>query len=285
MRRCLRCGGNAISASWRCSDCGAAPVLWDGIQCFAPELAAEEDGFDPATFEALSGLQERSFWYRSRNRLFAWALLADFPRARNLLEIGCGTGFVLKGFNEAAPRLSLTGSEVQTAGLAFARNRVDVTLQQFDARDIPYEEEFDVIGAFDVIEHIDEDEEVLAQMREAVRPGGGVMVTVPQHPWLWSEFDAMVHHKRRYTRRELVDKVQRAGFTVRRVTSFMTTLLPALAVRRLRPRRNTPEIGRELTIPALNGMFDRLVSLELALIRRGVSLPAGGSLFVTAVRM
>ena len=76
-----------------------------------------------------------------------------------------------------------------------------------DARRIPYEAEFDVIGAFDVIEHIYEDAAVLQQMHRAVRPGGGIIVTVPQHRFLWSKQDEFSCHFRRYTRGELMSKV------------------------------------------------------------------------------
>lgn len=54
----------------------------------------------------------------------------------------------------------------------------------------PFRKEFDTIGVFDVLEHVHEDEQILAQMHRAVHPdGGGIMLTVPQHPWLWSPTD------------------------------------------------------------------------------------------------
>ena len=78
-----------------------------------------------------------------------------------------------------------------------------------DARRIPFEREFDVVGAFDVLEHIVEDEDVLGQMFKATRPGGGLLVTVPQHPFLWSASDEHAMHQRRYSRAELRRKVER----------------------------------------------------------------------------
>ncbi len=75
---------------------------------------------------------------------------------------------------------------------------------QFDACAIPYKAEFDVIGAFDVIEHIEEDTAALTQMYQALKPGGGLLITVPQHRFLWSAVDEMSYHKRRYHRNELI---------------------------------------------------------------------------------
>jgi SAM-dependent methyltransferase len=284
---CLTCDSRFRSEGWTCPECGAKPEAPDGIPRFAPELAESDEGFDPAAFKVLAALEEQSFWFRSRNRLITWALSTDFPTARNFLEVGCGTGYVLRGLSEAAPQLELTGSELHPAGLALARRRVAARLHQMDARRIPYEEAFDVIGAFDVLEHITEDEQVLAQMQQAVRPGGGIMLTVPQHRWLWSKIDERARHARRYRRSDLVGKVRRSGFSIRRVTSFVTLLLPTMAVARLLPRRQGSQLDRrtELTCtPAVNSLFERVMSFELRLIRRGLSLPWGGSLLLTAVR-
>src|SRR5690606_22871969 len=115
------------------------------------------------------------------------------------LEIGCGTGFVLSGVADAFPAVRLFGSEIFTAGLEFAaRRQPSVNFMQMDARSLPFLDEFDVIGAFDVLEHIVEDGQVLAQMREALKPNGIILLTVPQHEWLWSPVDEFACHVRRY---------------------------------------------------------------------------------------
>ncbi len=160
-----------------------------------------------------------------------------------------------------------------------------VPLLQVDARDIPYVEEFDVLGAFDVLEHIDEDEAVLRAMCEALRPGGGLLLTVPQHPFLWSAVDDWSRHRRRYTRADLLGKLAAAGFQAIRATSFSTLLLPAILLARARPLPAEFDPCFELRIhPALNTLFGGLASIERALIRLGCSFPAGGSLFVVARR-
>lgn len=100
----------------------------------------------------------------------------------------------------------------------------------------PYRAEFDAIGAFDVIEHIDDDEEVMTSAHAALRPRGLFVVTVPQHAWLWSSTDKHAHHKRRYSRRELLTKLQRHGFALRFCTSFVFALLPLMYLSRLAKR-------------------------------------------------
>ena len=198
------------------------------------------------------------------------------------MELGTGAGGVLLEIGRRHPALRLVGSELLVRGLHEARRRLPgVELLQLDARRIPFTSEFDVIGAFDVIEHIDDDEAVLGQMRAALVNGGGIVVTVPQHPWLWSAFDEFSGHRRRYTRRELVAKLTAAGFDVVRVTSFTSFLLPLLVASR--QRRRKIDLARELAVPAtLNRALLRIGALERAVIHAGASLPLGGSVTVTA---
>jgi SAM-dependent methyltransferase len=185
----------------------------NGYLSFAPEQARSSEGFQPHHFAELAQAEAGNFWFRSRNRLIIWALQRFFPKARNFLEIGCGTGFVLAGLAEANPNLEMSGSEIYSTGLGYAADRVKcAALFQMDARDIPFESEFDVIGAFDVLEHIEEDEAVLEQVFRAVTPGGGIMLTAPQHRFLWSQQDEYACHVRRYEAKELSNKVEKAGF-------------------------------------------------------------------------
>src|SRR4029077_3610296 len=145
-----------------------------------------------------------------------------FSYAQTFLEVGCGTGFVLTGVRRQFPSVQVAGTDIFTEGLAFARQRLPcVELFQMDARRIPFEAEFDVIGAFDVLEHIEEDEQALGELFRCCRPGGGIVITVPQHRFLWSAADEYAYHKRRYSRRELISKVRMAGFEILRVTSFV----------------------------------------------------------------
>jgi SAM-dependent methyltransferase len=244
--------------------------------------------YDAALFEALAAVEPESFWFRARNRLVVSTLRRHFPDARSLLELGCGTGFVLEALRAAFPDWRLVGSELYEEGLGVARARLGggVELVQADARSLPFRDEFDVVGAFDVLEHVEEDADVLREMWLAARSGGGIVVLVPQHPRLWSAMDDVAHHVRRYRRRELVAKVRAAGFRVEQATSFVSTLLPAMIVsrvaRRLSPKPYDPVA--ELRPGALNGVFERVLDGERRLIERGVSLPVGGSLLVVARR-
>jgi SAM-dependent methyltransferase len=288
MKFCISCEKTFQSQSWRCPQCSYEPERIDGSFAFAPELARAGEGFEPEYFARLADQEAGNFWFRARNRLLIWALERYFPDAQNLLEIGCGTGFVLSGFKVAFPKLILSGSEVFSEGLGFAAARLPgVELFQMDARRIPFREEFDLIGAFDVLEHIEQDELVLSQMYEATRKGGGILVTVPQHRFLWSAADEFARHVRRYKASELIEKVSQAGFQVLRVTSFVSLLLPLLMLSRIKQRRFNKEFDpdAELAVSTpVNLSLEKILAVERTMIRAGLSLPAGGSLLLVARR-
>ena len=241
--------------------------------------------FDPEHFPRLFALEERSFWFRGRSNLIEWALARYFPEARDLLEVGCGTGYVLDRLRRAFPSLALSGSELFAEGLACARARLGeaVPLRQADATDLGLQQAFDMVGAFDVIEHIEDDRRVLANLHAALRPGGGLLLTVPQHAWLWSATDVAAHHRRRYARKDLHARLHEAGFEVLRMTSFVTLLLPAMLLARRRQREGMAEVEAELDLPApLNAIGGATLAIEAFLIRLGLDLPVGGSLLAVA---
>jgi SAM-dependent methyltransferase len=246
---------------------------------------SERASYDPNHFARLFEREARSFWFRGRSDLIEWTLSRYFPAARDVLEIGCGTGYVLDRLHRAFPQLALSGTEFFEEGLAFARERLGnaVSLGQADATRLALSEAFDVIGAFDVIEHIEDDARVLANLYAALRPGGGVILTVPQHAWLWSATDVAACHVRRYSRHELHEKLAAAGFEVLRMTSFTSLLLPAMWLARLRKREGMDEVEAELDLPPFANAIGYAASqLENGMIRAGIDLPAGGSLLAVA---
>jgi SAM-dependent methyltransferase len=285
VKRCVRCESVFDSASWRCPTCGYEPAKGDFLR-FADNGGG--GSFPSSSFELLARLEQRSFWFRARNEIVLAAIRRHFPDPATFFELGCGTGFVLRAIHHAFPHAELVAGEKAADGLKVARSRVpEATLLQLDGRRLPYRDEFDVVGAFDVVEHVDDDEQLLEELGAALRRGGGMVITVPQHPWLWSAADDFGGHRRRYTRHELVAKLQRRRLEVVYVTSFMTLLLPIMAASRLRQRDlETFDPEAELRLPpGVDRAFARMVSIERLAIGRGISLPVGGSLLAVARRV
>jgi len=288
MKLCLACEKQFNGGSWECPSCGYSPGIGSGHWIFAPEMTERRHGFDPAHFGILAKIEETHWWFLSRRALILWVLRRYFSPLKNFFEIGCGTGFILSGIQEAIPDLSLSGSDLFIEGFAYAGKRLSrASLFQMDARRIPFREEFDVIGAFDVLEHVEEDEEVLSQLFKAVKRGGGIIVTVPQHPFLWSTQDRYSFHKRRYTRKELIRKVEKAGFTNLWWTSFVSLLMPMMFLSRLaRSRKDEFDVFEEFRIErSLNRVLLNIMSAEFLMIRKGLSLPVGGSLLLVAIKV
>jgi SAM-dependent methyltransferase len=261
--------------------------MTNGFYIHAPEFYQDKGGYNAAYFSELAQLEEINFWFRARNELILWALKQFGPGFQSLFEIGCGTGFVLWGINKMFHGKRLFGSDVYIEGLTFAAKRLpNATFMQMDARQIPYFEEFDVVAAFDVLEHIDEDEYVLSAIHEALKPAGLLLVTVPQHMWLWSRIDESACHVRRYTANDLIDKIQRNGFRILHTTSFVTTLLPLMIASRVRQQYTSPgnyDAMAELKLhPDLNNLLYQLLSMEISIITKGVNLPMGGSRLAVA---
>ncbi len=235
-------------------------------------------------FDYLATQEARHWWFRARNKILVWVLRSIDRDCVDFLEVGCGTGYVMSGIAAAFPSWNLEASEYFEDGLFFARQRVQrCHFRQLDAKSMAEAEAYDCIGSFDVLEHIDGDELVLANFFRALRHGGHLLLSVPQHPWLWSVADDYAHHQRRYTVSELDRKVRRAGFKIKYTTSFVSLLLPLMALQRLVAQSKEYSLEDEFKIgPLFNSALYSIMHLEFCLLRLGFRFPAGGSLLLLA---
>lgn len=285
MKICLECSARFSAPDLHCQDCGYAPPVVDGFTCLAPALINDEEGFDERIFECFAGINKNHFILSYRNRLVIAAIRKYFMDAALILEAGCGTGMVLDAIVRAFPEKTIHASEVSLSGLQATRRTVNgpnLKLFQMDARQIPFDGEYDMVGMFDVLEHIEDDRGVMKNVHRSLSPNGGLLITVPQHPSLWGPADEAVHHKRRYTRPEMVDKLTTAGFRVLRMTSYNFFLLPAMMVNRYIQKDNY-DITKEWELnPAVNAALLAVSRIENLLIDLGLDFPLGGSLFCVA---
>lgn len=247
-------------------------------------MSTDHPPFPSASFARLAEAESGHWWFRARNSLLLWVLRSKIKPFRSFLEVGCGTGYVLAGVRKAYPAAELFGAEFFEEGLVFARERIpSASFRQLDATVMDETDRYDVIGAFDVIEHILQDEKVLENLARAIKPGGSLMLTVPQHRWLWSAVDEQACHVRRYSRSELVEKVRRAGLNTDYVTSFVTILVPLMWLVRRSSIRDNCDPMSEFHIPRwLNYGMEAIMSFELLLLKLGLRLPIGGSLLLVA---
>lgn len=240
-------------------------------------------GFNPESYEVLFSKEEKSFWFRSRNKLIILLMKKYFPNFTSFMEVGCGTGYVLNGIKKAFPNRVYFGTELYEEGLLYARLRLpNVEFEQFDVVKMNLNRTFDVVGAFDVLEHISEDEIALMNISKAIgNSHGGVILTVPQHAFLWSDTDVSACHVRRYSKKELVSKLEATGFECLCVTGFVSLLMPAMWL----SRKGNKKTNDGLSINSvLDITFEMIMAIERCLIRCGVRFPFGGSLIAIGVK-
>jgi SAM-dependent methyltransferase len=148
-----------------------------------------------------------------------------------------------------------------------------------------FEAAFDLVAAFDVIEHVDQDQASLAALGQLLKPGGRLIATVPANQWMWSDHDVRHHHKRRYTLEGFRAVVQGAGLEVRKSSYFNSLLFPAIGAVRLAKIAAHAHGGDDEAMPgpALNRALHTVFAAEKPILR-GVDLPFGVSILVIAQR-
>ncbi|MEO8609026.1 MAG: class I SAM-dependent methyltransferase [Chloroflexota bacterium] len=259
-----------------------------------------DKSYDQSHFPDLFAAEDRHFWFQTRNKVIstlAQQLMADYPAGYRFLEIGCGNGNVLKELERVATNGTVIGIDLFAEGLRFARLRVSAPLVQADIFNTPFKVAFEMVGMFDVLEHLQNDVDVLAQVRTMLAPGGALMLTVPAFKSLWSYADRNANHKRRYERADLEQKLTQAGFQVDFVSYYMMSVFPLvwvgrkLANRALRLSDNPHELERsmfrnELKIrPGMNQIMYQAVAQEIPFLARRRNLPFGTSLIAIARRI
>ncbi len=289
---CPACRGEVAEARGgaACRGCGAVYPEDDGtLRLVAGRRGVP--GFDPHFFATLRAVEDRHFWFVGRRQVVLSALRRAVPRlgARRLFDVGCGSGGLLAFL--ARSGVAVAGAcDVYPESLRLVRERLDVPLVQVDeGRLLPLGGGYDLLGMFDVLEHVDDDVGTLRGLRESLVPGGALVLTVPAHPWLFDEMDRIAFHRRRYRRADLRGALEAAGFEVRLLTHFMSPLVPALALMRPLQRllqRGTSHERRRTefrVVPGLNGLLRGVLAVERAAL--GVyPLPFGSSIVAVAAR-
>ena len=243
-------------------------------------------GFEPSNFTSLYELESENFWFVVRNEFIKWSILKYKPNPASVLEIGCGTGFVTSMLRSELPDANILASELHDEALTFARNRVSgVEFITLNALELGFDKEFELVGAFDVLEHIDDDVEVIKNVYTALEKNGIFVLTVPQHKWLWSAADVHAKHARRYDPNELESKLRRVGFSIEYTTSFVFVLLPIMSLSRLLSKKSGVNYSIEKELKS-SFLVDRvlrvLLRFDLLLAKLGANLPVGGSRLIVA---
>lgn len=246
---------------------------------------------NPGEYERMYRLEDTYWWFVGRHRLVEGLIRARYGRsevgkaALNILDVGCGTGAM-------SARLVKWGSVVSmdfsSLALQFSRRRGLNHLLGADAMRLPLaSSRFDLITVMDVLEHLPDDQAALCEFFRVLKPGGRVIATVPAYQHLWSEHDLALMHHRRYTRDQLGDRFQKAGFRLEKLSHTMTALYPVVALQRRlnasHPPHDPPQAAMPLFPASINSLLTGIFGMENVLARN-VDLPFGVTIMCVATK-
>ena len=240
-------------------------------------------------FRLLDEIEEDHWWFQGRRMILRSLLGRHRPAssgpASRLLDLGCGTGGILRDRTEG---MQCFGSDRSSLALEICRSKGFGRLVRADLVDVPFAADaFDLVLALDVIEHLEDDVGFLRQAARLCRPGGRLIVAVPAFPSLWSEHDETFEHHRRYRAASLRRAVEAAGMEIERITHTNTFIFPVAAFWRVvvgRLRRGGGRGHDFFPVPRLlNTALAALYRLEAWWLRRG-DFPFGLSIVAVAHR-
>jgi len=226
------------------------------------------------------------WWYRARSELLRVALGHYVGRPRRTLDVGSADGPSVGWLPADGHKVSL---DIDPRGLQ--RGGVCGSVH-----DLPFREEaFDLVTAFDVIEHCAPELQAMGELRRVLAPGGRLLASVPAYQWAWTQFDVDNGHHRRYTRKRVVAAFEDSGFQVNRVTYAFTSVFPFFAGERLARKARQLAQGPTSTGPAdvvgVPHVAAPVEKLLLALTRvdqrllASRDLPFGSSVFIAATKL
>lgn len=237
-------------------------------------------------YESLANREEFYFWHVGRRELLAAALKKYLPRpdSNRILDIGCGTGgdmLLLRSFGR------VVGLDSSQEALRLSAAKGFDSLVLGSAEKLPFASgSFELVVALDALEHLDDDRAAAREAYRVLAPRGVFLVTVPAYPWLWSQHDRALHHKRRYLKRGLVRVLEDAGFCIRYGSYFVMLGAVANGLRKFRDklfrrREEEPRVYDVVYPPFLNSALIWELRLEKMLVRL-CPLPFGSSVAAVA---
>jgi SAM-dependent methyltransferase len=245
---------------------------------------------DRAAYESFAKNERDHFWFIGRRAIFFDVIRRHMRGQKNpgvVFDLGCGVGGMLGPLSYYG---RIIGMDIDRDGLAFCRDRGFKHVFVGRGHKLPLKSEsIDLIGAFDVLEHIPEEKETIAECFRLLKPGGKLFLSGPAYRFLYTHQDKMVHHQRRYTIGDLKRKFRAAGFEIEKASYINFFLFPlifcALMVKKVReklspPRDDETRFNTEVPLPGpLNALFAFIFSFE-RFILRFMSVPVGHSLIL-----
>ncbi|MBI4678734.1 MAG: class I SAM-dependent methyltransferase [Elusimicrobia bacterium] len=231
---------------------------------------------------------EDHHWWCVGRRDMILRLLKGTAGDVGILDVGCSGGALIRSLRENG-HSCVTGIDIDPKAIEACRSRGVDAVHVADARDTDFQSRrFGVVVASDVLEHVHDEDEALAEWHRVLTPGGKLIVFVPAFAFLWSSHDSLNHHRRRYSRRHLVSALERNRFVVERVSYWNFAFFPpagaARAVQRALSMEPVARARYQLvsSSASANRALAWLLRIENGVLSLGVDFPFGISLFAVA---
>ena len=230
-------------------------------------------------YERMAELDSDHWWFVARRDILENLIerVVRPPKDARILEIGCGTGHNLAMLSKFG-RVEATEMDKSARALAsqrLGRDVMDAALPDLTAWPTDH---FDLVALLDVLEHVPDDRSALAAIRDRLKPGGKLLVTVPANKWMWSAHDLAHHHHRRYAKDELRRAARECDYEVDLLSPFNSLLFPLIAAVRAAGKLTGRETADDAMPPkTVNSALKSVFGLEAGLIGR-LPLPFGVSL-------
>jgi len=236
-----------------------------------------------AEYATMFRVEETHWWYSALHRLIFQALAAELPdwRKKRVLDVGCGTGAILKQLGNPEKNV---GIDLAPEAISFCRERGLNNVRQGDICALPFADaSFDAVICSSVLYHqwVGDVEGAVREMHRVLRPSGVLLINVPAFPFLHSAHDEAVMTARRFRKWEIRQLLQKQNFEIRRLTYWTTFLFPLAVVART---LGGSKMGRDFDTEEASfpqRMFSKIMALERNLLRK-ISLPFGVALLAVA---
>ena len=236
------------------------------------------------TYAIMNRVEDSHWWFVGRRAILESFLRGIIEKIKiqnpKILDVGCGTGAnleMLAQFGESE------GVDISDDALEFCK-RKGLKVHKGLAETLPFaDESFEIVTALDVVEHLDDDIAGLKEMHRVLKNGGKTLIFVPAFMWLWGVQDDISNHRIRYTKKQIVERLQQAGFEIERATYANWTFFAPILVGRtiMKITGIKPESENNVNVSALNGIFGKLFSAERFWLRRA-NFPFGVSIVIVA---